>query len=210
MAKRSSRRQDVEKFQPHHPRSEVTFGDFLDRLPDLDPASAGKALARMHGPSPHHLLPGAPTPEPPPPLFASWADYLARTTEAERLDWCYQKAKKANKERLLSSAPKIRITREDVWNVMARARGRCVHCGSLAVEKKPYDPIARRHLPWAPVGRRIGSLGHHKARFFDGGNEPGNLVWSCNWCNTWPSERRSEATDHGGFDPKDNADVPLP
>jgi hypothetical protein len=43
---------------------------------------------------------------------------------------------------------------------------------------------------------------------FDGGdNNLSNLSWACLWCNTWPSERKHRASDHGGFYPaEDSAD----
>ncbi len=53
-------------------------------------------------------------------------------------------------------------------------------------------------LPWETAGRRIGSLGHLTARVFGGDNTPGNLAWSCLWCNTWPQERTPSAADHDG------------
>ena len=56
-------------------------------------------------------------------------------------------------------------------------------------------------LAWAQVGRRIGSLEHVRWRFGGGGNDLTNLAWACLWCNTWPSERRPMATDHGGYHP---------
>jgi hypothetical protein len=148
-------------------------------------------------------MPGQAVLELPPPVFASWADYLARTTYAERMSRCHAAAKKANLKRLLSPAPKVRICGTDVWDVIEEAKGRCFHCGSLAVERRPSAangaPIA-----WAQVGRRIGSLEHlHKrsAGAFD--NQFWNLAWSCLWCNTWESERRPGATDQGGFYPHD-------
>jgi hypothetical protein len=48
-------------------------------------------------------------------------------------------------------------------------------------------------------GRRIGSLGQDVARFHGGPNVQANLVWSCLWCNTWPSERVPAATDRGAI-----------
>lgn len=51
------------------------------------------------------------------------------------------------------------------------------------------------------VGRRIGSLGRRVPRFDGGDNTPGNLVWCCLWCNTWPNERVIGATDYGGLFP---------
>jgi len=52
-------------------------------------------------------------------------------------------------------------------------------------------------LPWEPIGRRIGSLGHRVARFNGGPNISANLIWSCLLCNTWPSMRTPGATDYG-------------
>jgi hypothetical protein len=66
-----------------------------------------------------------------------------------------------------------------------------MYCGSLAVEHKP------KGAPWGHVGRRIGSLDHLIARIHGGTNTLDNLGWCCLWCNTWTSERRTGATDHG-------------
>ncbi len=96
--------------------------------------------------------------------------------------------------------PDVKITGADVWAVLEAAEGRCEHCRSLAVENRPSAPDGKP-LPWAPVGRRIGSLGHRVARFNGGSNAPGNLAWACLWCNTWQSERRPGATGHGGIQP---------
>jgi hypothetical protein len=60
-------------------------------------------------------------------------------------------------------------------------------------------------LPWASIGRRIGSLGHVISRLHGGTNRLENLAWPCLWCNTWQSERRPGATDHGGLFPDDMA-----
>ncbi len=96
--------------------------------------------------------------------------------------------------------PDVKITGADVWAVLEAAEGRCEHCRSLAVENRPSAPDGKP-LPWAPVGRRIGSLGHRVARFNGGSNAPGNLAWACLWCDTWQSERRPGATGHGGIQP---------
>ena len=137
-----------------------------------------------------------------PPTFVSWADYLARTTTVERTAKCNAAAKKANRERLLSAAPESHLYGKDVWAICEAVRGRCAHCGSLAVERRPSKPNGAP-LPWAQIGRRIGSLEHHQWRIHGGDNDLSNLRWSCLWCNTWPSERRQGATDHGGFYPND-------
>jgi hypothetical protein len=136
----------------------------------------------------------------PPPKFRSYEDWITRTTYGERAKKFNAAAKKANKKRLLSPAPTIRLRGKDVAAVCDAARGRCVHCGSLAVEPRPSKPSGTP-APWAQVGRRIGSLEHHEWRVRGGGNDSPNLAWSCLWCNTWPEERRRGAVDHGGFYP---------
>jgi hypothetical protein len=134
------------------------------------------------------------------PVYTSWDDYLRRTTDPQRMLWCRKKAERANRKRLMSAEPDVKIRGADVWAVLEAARGQCEHCGSLAVETRPSTATGQPS-PWEHVGRRIGSLGHRIARFNDGSNAPGNLCWSCLWCNTWPSERRIGATDHGGLQP---------
>jgi hypothetical protein len=147
-------------------------------------------------------MPGMPVPEPPQPAFASWADYLARTSERQRMARCYAAAKKANRKRLLSDVPFTQLSAQDVWAVMEAAKGRCAHCGSLAVENRPSSPTGAP-VPWAQVGRRIGSLEHVRWRYGGGSNDLSNLAWACLWCNTWPTERRPGALDHAGYYPRD-------
>jgi hypothetical protein len=136
--------------------------------------------------------------EPPAPMFTSWDDYLVATTVEHRLRWCRAKARTANRPRLMSGPPDRKITAAEVWSILELAKGRCAHCDSLAVEARPSGSDGRP-TEWAPVGRRIGSLGHRIARFNGGQNDPDNLFWSCLWCNTWPSERRNGAIDHGAI-----------
>jgi hypothetical protein len=133
-----------------------------------------------------------------PPRWASWEHYLSSTTPAERRAMCAVRTKKANAARLMSPAPERRLTADDVWRLVEAAKGRCAHCGSLCLEKLPYDPATNRKLPWGQVGRRIGSLSHLVPRVRGGTNDSANLVWSCLWCNTWSCERVPGATDHGG------------
>jgi hypothetical protein len=135
------------------------------------------------------------------PIFASWEDYICRTTERERRFRCQTIANKANKPRLLSGAVTTKTTAETVWQVIENARGRCIHCRSLCVENRPTVAGKGAPAPWAHVGRRVGSLEHLKARIQGGDNDRVNLAWSCLWCNTWPQERRAYATDHGGYYP---------
>jgi hypothetical protein len=148
-------------------------------------------------------MPGVDTGTASPPVYNSWDDYLARTTESERMRRCTRMAATANRKRLLSDAPKVRIDGRQVWRILETARGRCVHCDSLAVENRPSNPATGAPTAWAQVGRRIGSLEHIKRRFDGGDNDPSNLVWCCLWCNTWSQERRRFAIDHGGFYPNE-------
>ena len=146
-------------------------------------------------------MPWVSTSDPPPPVFLSWGDYLARTPFSLRMTRCHAAAKKANRKRLLSDAPATRLTGRDVWAIVEAAQGRCAHCGSLAVENRPSNPVTGAPMPWAQIGRRIGSLEHSRPRIHGGGNDLLNLAWACLWCNTWPSERRPQAADHGGYYP---------
>jgi len=137
----------------------------------------------------------------PNPIYASWADYLARTSWIELRGRCRDSAKRANRKRLLSSAPAHRVDPLWVWQLMSKARGRCAHCGSLAVERRPSHPHKGSPIRWEHVGRRVGSLEHKQTRFGGGGNDLANLAWCCLWCNTWRDERFRGAQDHGGYYP---------
>lgn len=178
---------------PRRPEA-VTLTELEERLASLPTEHAEKIRASISPAPPAPPPPSGTTP--PPPLFTSWTDYLARTTTAERRTWCSMKARRANRERLMSGRPSHRVTTDDVYDVLVDAQGRCVHCGSLAVEKRPSKPNGAP-LAWEHVGRRIGSLSHLVARVHGGPNMRGNLGWSCLWCNTWPIERRPGATDRG-------------
>ncbi len=116
----------------------------------------------------------------------------------EKREYCHTRAKKANSKRLLSPEPIYNVTPWEVWHIIKEAKGRCAHCGSLAVEKRASNEKGHP-IPWSNVGRRVGSLGHHVARFHGGGNELNNLLWCCLWCNDWASERVAGATNHGGY-----------
>ncbi len=87
---------------------------------------------------------------------------------------------------------------QDVADVLEAALGRCRYCGSLAVEGRP-SAANGGPAPWEHVGRRIGSLDHPVSLVLGGRNHITNLAWSCLWCNTWGSERRWGATDHGAI-----------
>ena len=112
---------------------------------------------------------------------------------------CKARTRKANALRLMSKAPDRQLTAADVWQIVEAARGRCHYCGSLCLEQLPYDPQTKKKLPWADIGRRIGSLDHITSRVLGGTNDAENLAWSCPWCNTWASERTAGAVDHGGL-----------
>jgi|SRR5580704_31243 hypothetical protein len=157
------------------------------------------------------LPPSTPLPTPP-PVYLSFNDFLSRMRGAElkKLKEKFNaRAKKANRERLFSDAPKDRVSGRDVWEIFAAARGRCIHCGSLAVEPR-LSRADGAPLPWEHIGRRIGCLEHLTRRMDGGGNELSNLAWACLWCNTRPEERRRGATDHGGFYPDEPAAAPSP
>ncbi|GAB3994630.1 hypothetical protein GCM10029992_09680 [Glycomyces albus] len=64
----------------------------------------------------------------PEPIYASWEDYLACTTERERLQWCRVKAKTTNRRRLTSDRRARAVTALDVWRVAEAAQGRCTYC----------------------------------------------------------------------------------
>ena len=130
------------------------------------------------------------------PLYRTFDQYLAATTEAQRRKWCQKKASQANRPRLMSGTPDVKLTADDVMQVLMEANGRCAHCGSLAVENRPSNEQGHP-TKWDPIGRRIGSLDHSDTRVGGGSNARGNLRWSCLWCNTWPNQRIPGAIDHG-------------
>ncbi len=130
-----------------------------------------------------------------PAVFADWVDYLARTPRAERLSMCAARTARVNENTA------ERVTTDNVWQMVESAEGRCVHCGSLCLQRLPYDPVSKKKLPWAHVGRRIGSVTHLIRRADGGSSHLSNLAWSCLWCNTWRCERIVGATDHGGLIP---------
>lgn len=178
-------------------REAPTLRELMERVVDLPPEQAAKVMAAAR-PAPAAAPPEDATLATTPPMYASWTDFLARTSEQERRRWCAKKAKVANRDRLMSGPPTTRTTCREVLDVLMRAEGRCAFCGSLAVENRPSKPNGAP-APWAPVGRRIGSLGHTVGRIHGGDNTTENLVWSCLWCNVWQDERRMGATDHGGL-----------
>ena len=135
----------------------------------------------------------------PPPKFLTYEAFHEGTPLREIRAWCARKADRANRPRLLSGAPTERIGTQDVYDILHAAKGRCTHCGSLAVEGAPTHPETRKPMPWGHIGRRIGSLDHTVARIDGGANTVVNLRWSCHWCNTWISERIPGATDHGAI-----------
>jgi hypothetical protein len=166
------------------------------------PSAAAEALARAlyFGRGADFALPGDVLSEPPPPKYSSWADWCGGVSLAQKRRQCGRTAKRANRPRLLSGSPATLLSPWDVWAVLAAALGRCIYCGSLAVEGRPSGPRGEP-VRWAAVGRRIGSLGHSVPRVSGGSNAFANLAWCCLWCNTWRTERKPRAADHGGFYP---------
>jgi hypothetical protein len=170
------------------------------------------------------------------PLYVSWADYLARTSYADRMKRCYAASKRANRvhrclwrrtfegrdliSRMMRDRIKgpceccgnlpatecsgeVKITSHDVWALIEKAQGRCIYCGSLAVENRPSHPKTGGPLPWEHAGRRVGSL-EHINDYPDGRiNYLSNLGWACLWCNVHREARLPLSADHGGYYPPD-------
>ena len=146
-------------------------------------------------------MPGSETLDPPPPLYASWEDYLARTSPAERLAWCAAKAKVANRTRLLSAAPKLKLTGREVLRVLEAAKGRALIAAPRLLRavhqgRKGHQPHGCKSV----VVSEAWTI--RRGRYGGGDNDVANLGWSCPWCNTWPSEWRRHAPDHGGHYPE--------
>lgn len=150
-------------------RETPTYAELVEFAAGLPPEEAEALLARAR-PVPQAPESEAPGPAPA-PAYMSWEDFLARTTNAGRMAWCRKKATRANRPRLMSGEPDVKITGADVWAVLEAAKGRCEHCRSLAVESRPSG-LNGKPLPWTQVGRRIGSLGHRQARFNGGSTRP--------------------------------------
>jgi hypothetical protein len=180
-------------------REAPTREEVLKFAAGLAPDEAAALLARAR-PAPRVPEPEGTGLAAGPPVYVSWEDFLDRTTPAVRMAWSRKKAMRANRSRLMSGAPDVKISGAEVWSVLETASGQCEYCGSLAVENRPSGP-GGRPLAWSQVGRRVGSLEHRAARFNGGSNALSNLGWVCLWCNTWPSERRPGAADHGGIQP---------
>jgi hypothetical protein len=85
---------------------------------------------------PNWQMPDVPVSEPPSPMFASWADYIARTTDSERMKRCHAASKRANRvHRCLWSR---NFSGRDLISKMMREKieGPCACCGSL-----PGNPL---------------------------------------------------------------------
>jgi hypothetical protein len=153
-----------------------------------------------------------PSPSDPAPLYQSWRDYLDTVSWTKLRRSCLERANQANKRKyhrdgpgkgvLLSSDAKHRVEGYQVWRVMCAAKGRCMHCGSLAVEG------IRPNRTWGSIGRRVGSLEHILPLHRGGDNDFANLNWSCLWCNHLDREKERQkgltawgALDSCGFHP---------
>lgn len=99
----------------------ATLAEIEQRLATLSPERADAIRQRLQ-PIPSRPKPSRGWPVPI-RAYASWEDYLATTTETQRRKWCRMKAKKANRERLISGRPERRLTGYDVWEVIEEARG---------------------------------------------------------------------------------------
>ena len=111
--------------------------------------------------------PGTSSTDPPPLVFLSWDDYLAKTSIGERMTRCSATAKRANRKRLLSATVETRLSGQDVWAILEAAQGRCVHCDSLAVENRPSNPVTGRSR----------SVGSHWPSHRQSGAYPDALSW---------------------------------
>jgi hypothetical protein len=140
------------------PREAPTLAELVDFARQL-PADDAEALLAKARPAPPIPERGAATAPAGKPVYSSWEDYLVHTTASERMLWCRKKAERANRKRLMSGEPDVKLRGADVWAVLESARGCCEHCGSLAVENRPSTPKGQP-ASWEHVGRRIGSLGH--------------------------------------------------
>jgi HNH endonuclease len=132
------------------------------------------------------------------PLYSSYGDYRGKVPLTVIMRKCSGIARTANRPRLYSGPAIVRLAATDVFSVLNNAQGRCCYCNSLAVDNKPSLPNGAP-LPWADIGRRIGSLEHLIPRMDGGDNDADNLAWACLWCNTWHAERIWNATDHGAI-----------
>jgi hypothetical protein len=162
--------------------------------------------------SPQRYIGYPPSPDDPAPIYESWRDFLCKTPWPLLRRFCLDRARQANRPKfhregpgkgtVRSSNAEHRVEGYQVWRVMASAKGRCVHCGSLAVERQPPDGR------WGRIGRRVGSLEHLVPLSRGGDNDSINLAWSCLWCNHLDRERERRkgltargALDSGGFHP---------
>jgi hypothetical protein len=137
-------------------------------------------------------------PTTPLPLYRSYDDYRSKVPLPDIMQKCRNIARIANRPRLYSGTATVKLKANDVFSVLDNAQGRCCYCNSLAVENRPSRPNGAP-LPWADIGRRIGSLEHLIPRIDGGDNDANNLAWACLWCNTWHAERIWNAIDHGAI-----------
>jgi 5-methylcytosine-specific restriction endonuclease McrA len=125
-------------------------------------------------------------------LYASWADFTTRADPWQVRSWCGEKAKKAN-SRAAQRGITVTIDGADVFAILLAAHGRCVYCGSLAVETIPGG----KFVPWYWIGRRVGNIDHVQPLGRGGTNKRANLAWACMLCNSGAPERIPGANDRG-------------
>src|ERR1700693_55829 len=95
-------------------REGPTREEILKFAAGLAPDEAAALLSRAR-PAPRVPEPEAAGAAAGPPAYASWEACLDRTTPAARMAWCRKKAMRANRPRLMSGPPDVKITGADVW-----------------------------------------------------------------------------------------------
>lgn len=132
------------------PREAPTMAEIIAFAEQLPADEAKTLLSRVH---PAPLTPSADSMTAPAeePLYTSWEDYLAQTTVAERMTWCRGKAKRANRKRLMSDEPDVKLRGEDVWAVLEMAQGDVSSAGRWQWKTDLRLPPVRQHL-----GRTLG------------------------------------------------------
>ena len=98
------------------------------------------------------------------PVFASWQEYLAKTTPAERRLRCRLIAKRANRQRLLSPSVSIKLLEDDVWTLIEAAEAAFIvgPWRSKRVHRAPTGP--RFHGSTSADGSAVLSTYGHESR----------------------------------------------
>lgn len=131
------------------------------------------------------------------PLYANFEEFTEKANPEVIGRWLLNKSRKANAPRR-NSTVKIQVSPEQILDIMFAAKGRCIYCDSLCVEKAPVTKEGKL-ARWSSVGRRIGTLEHLQERQYRGDNNLENLAWCCYFCNSYPPGRILGAKNHGGI-----------